>query len=216
MHFQAIVFDMDGLLVNSEVVWNDAETELIEARGYQYTEEARAQIVGLRVDEFMAKLHAHYALTESVDVLVRELNDRMLQLIPVKVSPMAGAAEILRYVVEHNIPRAIASNSSRAIIDATLAAQGWEDIFTIRCTADDEKLGKPAPDVYLRAAERLGVDPKACLGIEDSVNGARGVVAAGMTCFAVPDLSHTNKARFADITPHVFNDLHEVLAHLQA
>ncbi len=213
--FKAIIFDMDGLLVDSEVVWHFAENELIEARGHRYTEEARAQIVGLRVDEFMDRLRIHYSLPDTLEALVQELNARMMQLIPVRVRPQPGAQELLDYVVRHNIPRAVASNSSRAIIEATMRAQGWGEIFRIMCTADDEKQGKPAPDVYLRAASLLGVDPAECLGLEDSVNGSRAVVAAGMTCYVVPDRSHSTPAKFVNITPHVFHDLHEVLARIQ-
>jgi HAD superfamily hydrolase (TIGR01509 family) len=209
--FKAIIFDMDGLLVNSEIVWHAAESELIESRGHVYTEEAREAIIGLRVDEFLSRLRDYYKLSETVDFLMAELNGRMLELIPVDVEPQPGAQEILQYIVEQNIPRAIASNSSIGIIDATLESQGWGEIITVRCTGDDEKMGKPAPDVYLTAARRLGVDPKDCLALEDSVNGARAVVAAGMTCFAVPDLSHSTRDKFAEITPYVFNSLHEVL-----
>lgn len=213
--FKAIIFDMDGLLVNSEIVWHEAETELIEGRGHTYTQEARELIIGLRVDEFLAKLRDHYQLSETVDELVAELNGRMLELIPIKVDPMPGAAEIVQYVVENNIPRAIASNSSKAIIDTTLESQRWGEIFQVRCTADDEKMGKPAPDVYLTAARRLGFDPSECLVLEDSVNGAGGAVAAGMTCFAVPDVSHSTKEKFSQITPYVFDSLHEVLRFIQ-
>jgi HAD superfamily hydrolase (TIGR01509 family) len=213
--YKAIIFDMDGLLVNSEIVWHAAETELIESRGHVYSDEVRDSIIGLRVDEFMSKLRDHYSLSETVDFLVAELNGRMLELIPVKVTPQPGAVELLEYVVKHDIPRAIASNSSRAIIDATMKAQGWDEIFTVRCTGDDEKAGKPAPDVYLTAARRLGFDPQDCLVLEDSVNGSKGAVAAGMRCFAVPDLSHSTKDKFVAITPYVFNSLHEVLAVLK-
>jgi HAD superfamily hydrolase (TIGR01509 family) len=209
--FRAIIFDMDGLLVNSEIIWHLAETELIEARGHRYTQEARELIIGLRIDEFLDKLREYYNLSETVDMLVAELNGRMLELIPVKVDPMPGAQEILQYVVENDIPRAIASNSSMDIINVTVESQGWGEIIKVRCTADDEKAGKPAPDVYLTAARRLGVDPKDCLVLEDSVNGSRGAVAAGMTCFAVPDLSHSTKEKFKEITPYVFDSLYDVL-----
>jgi HAD superfamily hydrolase (TIGR01509 family) len=214
--FEAIIFDMDGLLVDSESVWHVAETELIESRGHVYTPEARAQIVGMRMDEFLSRLHAIYNFKESVSELHELLTSDMLQRIPVDVKAQPGANKIVHWVHEHNIPTAIASSSSMSIIDATLKSQGWENLFDVRCTADDEARGKPAPDVYLRAAERLGVDPKKCLALEDSANGARAAVAAGMTCYAVPDLSHANIDVFKDITPHVFTSLHTVLEHLKS
>jgi mannitol-1-/sugar-/sorbitol-6-/2-deoxyglucose-6-phosphatase len=213
--FAAIIFDMDGLLVDSEIIWEEAETALMTARGHSFSSADRSDIVGLRVDEFLDQLRLRYKMPETLEVLVQELNDRMLELIPVRVVAHPGAEEILQYVVQNNILRAIASNSPMSIIDQTVSAQGWEHIFQVRCSGDDEVQGKPAPHVYLTAARRLGVDPSKCLALEDSVNGAKAVVAAGMTCFAVPDRSHSNPAKFAEITPYVFSDLHEVLSWLQ-
>jgi len=213
-HFQAVIFDMDGLLVDSEIVWHAAEHDLFTALGVEYTVEARSLGVGLRVDEFMKALHDHFKLTQPVETLIAQLNQMMVERIPHQVKPKAGAAELLTLLKERGIPMAVASNSSGNIIDVTMAAQGWGDLLTVRCTADDEKAGKPAPDVYLTAARRLGVDPAQSVGVEDSPRGAQGVVNAQMTCLAVPDLSHTSPSAFSDITPHVFTDLHAVLAWL--
>lgn len=215
MTFDAIIFDMDGLLVNSEIVWYQAEDEMITDRGFVYSEEVRESIVGMRVDQFLAKLKEVYNLPETVAELVAELEGRMLKLIPKVVKPNPGAQAMIDYVIQNNIPHAIASNSSINIINVTLESQGWGDIFTVRCTGDDEISGKPDPYVYLRAAERLGVDPKHCLALEDSPNGSKAAVAAGMTCFAVPDLSHSTPDSFKHITPHVFHNLNDVLAYLQ-
>jgi len=214
-HFDAIIFDMDGLLVDSERVWYMAEDDFIQSYGHVYTEEAREAIVGLRLDEFIAKLKAIYNLEPSVQDLSRQLEKMVLDLIPLEVQVQPGAQEMIDYVSKNDIPHAIASSSSMNVINTTLAAQGWADLFKVRCTADDDINGKPAPDVYLRAAKTLGVDPEKCLALEDSPNGARAAVAAGMTCYAVPDISHTRPEAFGDVTPHVFNTLHEVLESLR-
>ncbi len=208
---QAVIFDMDGLLVDSEVVWHFAEEELFAARGHIYTEAVREPIVGLRVYEFLDYLRDHYGIAEPTQVLLEELNQRMLDLIPLRVKPHPGAQELIEWLVANQVPLAIASNSGRSIIDKTVEAQGWGEIFQVRCSGDDEPEGKPAPYVYLTAARRLGVDPQHCLALEDSVNGSRAVVAAGMTCFAVPDRSHSSPDKFRDITPHIFDNLHQVL-----
>lgn len=215
MNFDAIIFDMDGLLVDSETVWFIAEKEMIESRGHLYTDEVREQIIGLRIDEFLSKLHAIYQFEDSVIALYHELIERMLALIPKFVKPQPGAVELVEYVAANNIPHAIASSSPMSIIDAIIESQGWGDIFTVRCSADDEKAGKPAPDVYLAAARCLGVEPSRCLALEDSPNGSRAAVAAGITCYAVPDTSHSSPDKFAAITPYVFPDLHAVLASLK-
>ena len=100
------------------------------------------------------------------------------------------------------------------IIDATVAAQNWDRYFQTHVCGEDVPAGKPAPDIYLEAARRLGVEPAHCLTLEDSPNGARAAVAAGMICYAIPDPSHSTGATFADITPYVYASLHDVVALL--
>lgn len=213
--FSGIIFDMDGLLVDSEVVWHQAEREFFAARGIVYTDELRALILGIRIDVMFHKLKPILNLTESVEDMVAELTERMLALIPDNTVPQPGAHDIVRYVAQHNIPTAIASSSPQSIIDAIVKSQDWCDVFAIRCSADDVPHGKPEPDVYLYAAEKIGAQPSQCLALEDTPVGARAAVAAGMTCYAVPDLAYSKPESFANITPHVFNSLHEVLAILR-
>ncbi len=210
----AIIFDMDGLLVDSERVWHIAEDEVFSSRGLDYTDELRASIIGMRMDEFMAKLRAHFRMQEPLADLTAEVNANMLRLIPSMVRPQPGAAELLHFVQQRGFPVAIASSSPMSIIDAILSSQGWDDVFALRCSADNVPRGKPAPDVYLQAAQLLGVDPQHCLALEDSSNGARAAIAAGMTCYAVPDRSHSQPADLVEITPHIFADLHAVRARL--
>jgi beta-phosphoglucomutase-like phosphatase (HAD superfamily) len=101
-----------------------------------------------------------------------------------------------------------------SIIEAVIDSQGWHTLIPQRCSAEGVARGKPAPDVYLLAAQTLKLAPGDCLALEDSVNGARAAVAAGMTCFAVPDPSHVAASAFAGVTPHIFDNLDSVLAHL--
>ena len=212
---KAIIFDMDGLLVDSEPIWHEAETAMIEARGHVYTPEVRAQIIGLRLDEFVEILHTVYNFNESHDAIIQEVTDRMLALIPLRVTVKPGAQEVIDYVVGQGFPVAIASSSPLSIIEATVQSQNWQDIIPIRCSADAVARGKPAPDVYLKAAELLGVDPADCLALEDSPPGARAAVSAGMVCYAVPDTTHSGLEAFDGVTPHVFHSLHDVLAVLK-
>ena len=214
MNIDAIIFDMDGLLVDSERVWHVAESAMMVARGVEYGDDVREAIVGKRMDEFLTYLRDYYGFEETVAVLSDELHRRVLKLIETEVKAQPGAQAVIDFVRDNGIPHAIASSSSMRVINATLASQGWNTLFEIRCTAEDEPLGKPAPDVYLTAARKLGFAPERCLALEDSPNGARAAVAAGMTCLAVPDLSHTRREAFAGITPHVFDDLHAVVAYL--
>ncbi len=96
-----------------------------------------------------------------------------------------------------------------------MRAMGWDDVLRVRCTGDDEQAGKPAPDVYLTAARRLGIPAARALGLEDSRNGARAVVAAGMTCGVVPDVTYTPAEAFREITPHIFDSLDDVRTWLE-
>lgn len=211
---RAIIFDMDGLLVDSERIWHLAEDEVFSSRGLEYTDELRAGIIGMRMDEFMKKLREHFGLREPLEALTAEVNANMLRLIPSMVKPQPGAPEMIAFAQARAWPLAIASSSPMAIIEATVRSQGWQDVIKLRCSADDVPRGKPAPDVYLQAARLLGVAPEHCLALEDSATGARAAVAAGMTCFAVPDRSHSQAADLAEVTPHVFPDLHAVRARL--
>jgi HAD superfamily hydrolase (TIGR01509 family) len=208
---RAVIFDMDGLLVDSEFVWEMAENALLEVYGKRHDPALRAQMVGLSTVEFLTEMRRLYNLTDSLELLRADVTRRMLELIPHKVLPRPGARELVEFVRQRNIPRAIASSSPSEVIDAIVVSQGWGHIFQVRCSADHVQRGKPAPDVYLDAALRLNVSPADCLALEDSPTGARAAVAAGMVCFAVPDPSHTRGDAFKGVTPYVFDSLRAVL-----
>jgi len=212
---QAIIFDMDGLLVDSEPVWAMAEGALLNERGKQWDIEIQRPLIGMRMRDFLVDIRSGYGLSDTVDELVAELIGRMTKLVPTQVVPRPGAPELLEYLLARGIPCAIASSSPMPIIDAVVTSQGWDRFFQTHVCGDDVTHGKPAPDIYLEAARRIGIAPEACLALEDSPNGSRAAVAAGMVTIAVPDLSHTSHAAFEAITPYVFDSLHEVQAALE-
>ncbi|MDX2163335.1 MAG: HAD family phosphatase [bacterium] len=212
---RAVIFDMDGLLVDSEPVWNAAERAVITARGRVHDVARQVGMVGLRLDEYWSKMAAIYELEEQVTTLIEDVVGRMRAAVGEQAQPRPGARELLAFLEAHRVPIALASSSPNVIIDTVVESKGWLNHFTIRVSGDEVAHGKPAPDVYLEAARRLGADPAHTLALEDSVNGARAAVAAGMTCFAVPDLSHATRAAFDGVTPHVYDSLHDVLAALQ-
>jgi HAD superfamily hydrolase (TIGR01509 family) len=215
-NLQAIIFDMDGLLVDSETVWEAAEIELIESRGRKFDKAVREQFMGMRMDEFFRRLREAFQLEDSAESLYAELIGTMLELIPERALPMPGAGELLEYVIENRIPCAIASGSPKEVIECVVSSRGWIDVFPLRISADLVARGKPAPDVYLETARQLGVLPENCLALEDSPNGARAAVAAGMVCYAVADKRHMRDDAFDGITEHIFHSLHDVLAELQS
>lgn len=212
---QAVIFDMDGLLVDSEPAWQITEDAMLVARGRQPDLEVRKSLVGLRMFDFWQGMRRAYHLTESVDVLRDEIIDRMVAMITAGIETRPGARELLDYLYARQIPCAIASSSPMSMIDATVRAQDWGSYFQVHVSGDEVTNGKPAPDIYLEAARRLGVHPSNCLALEDSTNGARAAVAAGMICGAVPDSSHTTPAAFAQMTPYVYDSLHDVVEMLE-
>ncbi len=213
--FKAIIFDMDGLLVDSEPIWEQAENRMLAARGKTLDPKLRQRLVGTRMDEFLGTIRDELGIEDTVAVMDTEVTDHMIELIPIQVTVKPGAQELVEFVAKQKIPRAIASSSALSIIDTVVRHYGWQDIFTTRVSAAEVPFGKPAPDVYLEAAFRLDIAPEDCLALEDSLNGARAAVAAGMTCYAVPDSMHSSRQSFEGITEHVFESLHEVLSALR-
>ncbi|HSS96836.1 MAG TPA: HAD family hydrolase, partial [Terriglobales bacterium] len=197
-------------------VWEAAEIELIESRGRKFDKAVRDQFIGMRLDEFFHKLREAFQLEDSIELLSAELIGNMLDLIPTRALPMPGVSELLEYIVQAKIPCAIASSSPQTIIECVVSSRGWLEVFPLRVTADIVAAGKPAPDVYLETARQLGVLPENCLALEDSPNGARAAVAAGMVCYAVADKRHMRDDAFDGITEYIFHSLHDVLAELQS
>lgn len=212
MAFKAIIFDMDGLLVNSEPVWHEVEIDLIESAGYSYSKELRDMGVGMRVDEFAAILQRHYPkLGDSPAAIEAAITEGMLNLPPGRIKAMPGADELVQYAAELGIPRAIASSSSQRIIEHFVRLMGWNELIPQRYSADFVERGKPAPDIYLRAARKIGIAPEYCLALEDSRLGTQAALAAGMTCYTVPDLSHSSLDDFTGINDKLYRSLHEIL-----
>lgn len=214
MQFAAILFDMDGTLLDSEVVWIAAETAMLEARGKHYDAVKHAPMHGMSALQSMAYMRDAYGLDDDVPALIEEVNRRVSELLADHVVPKPGAAEILQYVVDQDMPRALVSNTMLTVITAALSQQPWAHILDLRVSVEHVDHPKPAPDIYLYAAQQLNVPSGACLVIEDSVRGAQAAVAAGMTCYVVPDDS-AHADDFQQITPHIFTDLFAVLKHLQ-
>ncbi|HYO89000.1 MAG TPA: HAD-IA family hydrolase [Candidatus Limnocylindrales bacterium] len=211
-----VIFDMDGLLVDSEPVWGQVEDAMLSRRGYDLNVTIRERLIGMRMNDFWGAMVREYQLAESAEELIAEVTERMVTAIPGHVEPCPGAQELLDYLHARGVPCAIASSSPMAIINAVVDSEGWHGYFEAFVSGDQVLNGKPAPDIYLEAARQIGADPSVCLTLEDSRNGARAAVAAGMVCYAVPDLSHGHANHFTEITPHVFPSLHEVRLALDA
>ena len=213
---RAVIFDMDGLLVDSEPVWQEVEDRIFSRRGRVPDSSIRQGLIGMRMTDFWNAMVREYDFDEPAESLIAEVTADMVATIPGHVDARPGAQELLDYLRARSVPCAIASSSPMAIITAVVDSEGWHGYFQACVSGDQVVNGKPAPDIYLEAARQIGAAPPVCLTLEDSRNGALAAVAAGMACYAVPDLSHGHPDQFAAITPYVFPSLHEVGSALDA
>lgn len=181
----AIVFDLDGVLVDSERVWDEVRQRVVADRGGSWPAEATTAMQGMSTPEWAAYLGELIGGGDPGELarqVVEAMADRYREHVPL----LPGAVEAVR-ALAGRWPLAVASSSPPELIRVVLAAAGVADRFRVTVSSEEVARGKPAPDVYLAAAERLGVDPAACVAIEDSANGLRSAAAAGMTVVAVPN-----------------------------
>lgn len=182
----AVVFDMDGVLVDSEPVNFRAMQEMLAARGVRYTEADDRRFRGRRNLDVYAWLRERGAVSATDEELERDLTARLTALIRAEVRPRPGVPEVPRTVRERGYRVALASSAVPAVIDANLAAVGLDSLFEVRVSGVEVERGKPEPDIFLETARRLGVAPARCLVVEDSRNGVLAARAAGMAVVAIP------------------------------
>jgi HAD superfamily hydrolase (TIGR01509 family) len=183
---EAVVFDLDGVLLDSEQVWDDVREELARERGGRWHAGAQAAMMGMSSPEWSRYMHDVIGLAEPPGEINDEVVRRMLERYRSRLPLIDGAVEAVRRLA----PRfrlGIASSSNRPLIDEALRVSGLEGLFAATVSSEEVARGKPAPDVYLEAARRLKVAPHNAAAIEDSANGIRSAHAAGMPVVAVPN-----------------------------
>lgn len=209
---QAVVFDMDGVLVDSEPFGFEALRRVMARHGLPYTEQENAEFLGRTTLESCRTLKARHGLPESAETLADWYIEGMLELIGRGPIPMPGVPEVLRRIRASGYRMALASSAEPRVIEANLTALSLRSLFEAVVSGTQVPRGKPAPDVFLAAAERLSVAPADCLVIEDSRNGLLAAKAAGMRCAVVP-CSHTRHQDFRE-ADHRLGALPELLALL--
>jgi len=184
----AVVLDMDGLLIDTEPVWRAAQRHVFAALGVELSEADLLDTTGVRIDEVAAAFLPGAFLPgtgPSPAQVAGRVTDLVIAYVRRDGVPMPGVPEAIALFGRSGLRLAIASSSPERLIDAVCARLGLD--IEVRCSALDEPRGKPAPDVYLAAARRLGLSPARCLAVEDSPAGVVAAKAAGMSCLAVPD-----------------------------
>ncbi len=194
----AVIFDMDGLLLDSEDFWQQAEFDMFSSLGVPLQPEDTAKTVGWRCDYVVQYWYRQFAwqgptLAEVGDAII----DKVIGLIITQGKLMPGAREALQLTQKLALPAALATSSNHRMMLATLKHFDLLHYFQATCSAEFVPLAKPHPQVYLNAAAALGVDPQQCVALEDSISGVIAAKAARMRCIAVPESHHFSDARYA-------------------
>jgi len=206
----AVIFDLDGVLVDSEIWWDEVRQAFARQHGRPWTVEDREAVMGQNSRQWAATMRRRMSLELDEPAIERAIVEGVVRRYRAEGPPrIAGAVETVRRLARR-YPLAVASSAHRDVIDAALDALGLQDAFQVVVSSDEVEHGKPAPDVYLEAARRLGVPPAACIVIEDSRNGVLAARAAGMRVVLVPNVSippPPGTAELADLVLERLSDL---------
>ena len=192
---KAVAFDMDGLLASSEDVYIHVGTETLRRRGKPFEDDLRHKMMGLPGAKSLQVMIDWHGLTDSVETLLEESEQLFWHFAEQGLSQMPGASEMLDLLDAQDIPRCVVTSGYRDYAERVLSIIGLRDRFPFLITASDVVNGKPAPEPYLMAAEKLGVEPANLLVLEDSSNGCKAGIAAGAYAVAVPS-PHTHEHDF--------------------
>ena len=206
--YTAVVFDMDGLLLDTESMWQSAEDALFAAHGQVFTMTDKLAVIGTSA-EITATYFAQRLgkAPKEGSALVDEMIEIVHDALQREVSQRPGAVELVSRL-RGRVPLGLASNSPRRLVEAALTTAGLSDAFAAIVTSDDVAHGKPAPDIYLRVCEILGVDPTDALALEDSHAGVASAKAAGLTCIAVPQFAEAD----VSAADRIIDSLEDLLA----
>ena len=206
---RAVIFDLDGLLVDSEPAQIAAWERYLARYGHALDPVLLRDMFGLRVRDSARLIQAHYGLPGSVDDVLAGRDAIFFELLRGNVRPMPGALALIERLRQTDLRLGLATSGHRRYVDTVLAELGLTGAFAAEVTGDDVERGKPAPDIYLAAARALGVDPAACVALEDAPKGIASAKAAGMRCLAVPN-EHTASLPGLDEADAVLGSLEEV------
>ena len=209
----AVIFDLDGVLLDSEQLWNRAKEALVRSAGGRWRDDAPRAMMGMSSLEWSAYLRDELGVDRDVSEINRDVVRRMEDLYRERLPLLPGAVEAVRRVGDR-WPLGLASSSNREIIDLALELSGLADAFAVTVSSEEVQRGKPAPDVYLDAARRLRAAPGRCVAVEDSGNGLRAAAAAGMPVVAVPNPHYPPSADALALAAARIPTLHELTPEL--
>jgi HAD superfamily hydrolase (TIGR01509 family) len=182
----AVIFDLDGVLLDSETAWVEVKKEFTEESGGHWKDRAQWDMLGMSSTEWSQYMHDELAVPVPPEQISSEVAERLVERYRQRLPLLPGAVGAVRSLARE-WPLAVASSSNRNVIDLVLEQAGLAVAFAATVSSEEVERGKPAPDVYLEAARRMAVEPESCAAIEDSGNGIRSAHAAGMAVIAVPN-----------------------------
>jgi HAD superfamily hydrolase (TIGR01509 family) len=185
---EAVVFDLDGVLIQTEEIWNDVRESLARERGGRYDEQAQRDMMGMSSPEWSRYMHERVGLPEPPEVIAAEVIELMAARYRERLPLIDGAMEAVERLAAR-WPLGLASSANRPLIDLVLELSGLDRYFEVTVASEEVARGKPAPDVYLEACSRLGVKPAKAASVEDSHAGIGSAKAAGMRVIAIPNPS---------------------------
>ena len=206
---EAVIFDLDGVLVDSERVWDEVREALAQERGGRWHDRAQADMMGMSSPEWSRYMHDVIGLSESPEDINHEVVRRMKARYSDHLPLIEAAVEAVRRLAS-SFRLGLASSSNRPLIDAVLTTAGLDSLFEATVSSEEVAHGKPEPDVFLEAARRLGIAPERCAAIEDSANGLRAAHAAGMRVIASPNRRYpppSEALALADLKVDSLNEL---------
>ena len=199
---EGVVFDLDGVLLQSEEVWDSVRERYVRERGGRYDEEVQRAMMGMSAPEWSRYLHEEAGVPDAPDAINREVVERMLDAYRRHLPLLPGAEDAVRRTAAR-FPLGLASSSNREVFEEVLALAGLTECFRATVSSEEVARGKPAPDVYLEAARRLGVGAERCAAVEDSHAVIRSAKSAGMRVIAIPNASYPpdeEALELADVT----------------
>ena len=182
---EAVLFDMDGVIVDSEPLWTEAEIQFLARRSLSYAPQLKSVLMGRDSREAAGILIKHYHLRESLDDVIEERNELVVELFREFLQPIPYALDLVKSVRNSGVKTSLASSSPKGLIELVLDKFSVAGLFDLVLSGDQVVRGKPAPDIYIAAAEKLGVKPEYCLVIEDAPHGVAAAKDAGMCCLAI-------------------------------
>jgi HAD superfamily hydrolase (TIGR01509 family) len=207
----AVIFDLDGVLLDSEAAWVEVKREFTEESGGHWKESAQWDMLGMSSIEWSRYMHDELGVPVPPERISSEVADRLVQRYRQRLPLLPGAVEAVQSLARV-WPLALATSSNRNVVDLVLEKSGLADAFAATVSSEEVDHGKPAPDVYLEAARRLNVNPSASVAIEDSTNGIRSAHAAGMAVIAVPNKDFPPESAALELATLVLDSLAELTA----